>query len=262
MPVQLGVYDAEEIEEDRGTQYNLLTNAIYEPSTALSWEHNSSSQSKVRAEKGKVVVRSSYFLKSSTQDRNQVKKSYEDDVATEKCRATFADFGYRSVSDDCEKKTRTVKKNAIVRSAYFQHKPSRESINYDKSDNCLVKETIIHQDKHFLGPYEVECKTTIDKGDGIWCSYSQQNSVSMNSQEIENVNLLDEDHLISDREKYAVPEISSFGIDILEGASKKRKAMMVDDGETVSATFLKVIYLFCMCLWFVIRDLRFMIPFL
>ncbi|KAI5670730.1 hypothetical protein M9H77_11094 [Catharanthus roseus] len=230
-----GVYDAEEIEEDRGTQYNLLTNAIYEPSTALSWEHNSSSQSKVRAEKGKVVVRSSYFLKSSTQDRNQVKKSYEDDVATEKCRATFADFGYRSVSDDCEKKTRTVKKNAIVRSAYFQHKPSRESINYDKSDNCLVKETIIHQDKHFLGPYEVECKTTIDKGDGIWCSYSQQNSVSMNSQEIENVNLLDEDHLISDREKYAVPEISSFGIDILEGASKKRKAMMVDDGETEDA---------------------------
>ena len=155
IPINVGVNDTEDIEDDRGRQYNVLENAIFEPCIALSSEHNSiSSQSKVGAENGKVIVRSPYFLKKSTQEYNQFKKNYEDDAANKKCQTTISNFGYRSITDDCEKKTRTVNKNVIVRSSYFLHKPSKGSIHYDNIDNCSVKETV-HNDKHMFSLEQV-----------------------------------------------------------------------------------------------------------
>lgn len=214
---------------------------------------------KVLGEDGKVIVRSSYFPKKSTQVSNQFKDNNVDDAAIEKCATSLSSFAYRSGSDDCEKKMKIVNKNFIVRSSYFQHKPSKGRAQNEKSNNYLVNGTVLY-DTHLSGLDEVEGKSTIDdEGKVIWSRHLHQNSVSRNSQDNKYEMLLEEDSLARDRDEHAAPQITSFCTDIQEGPTKKRKAMVMDYVETVCTIFPKFI-----SLWFCLttRIFRFIISLL
>lgn len=270
-----GISEREHSKQDIGTGDDVQEKATYLSCAAFSGQHKSiRSQIKVRGEDGKVIVRSSYFLKKSTQLDNQFKENHVNDAATEKCgevrgedgkvmvRSSYflkksiqvdnqfednvddaaiekcgtstSSLANRFGSDECEKKMRLLNKNFIMRSSYFQHKHLKRSAQYEDSNDYLVNGTV-HSDTHLFGLDEAEGKSTIDEGKGIWSGHLHQNSVTRNSQDNKYEMLLEEDSLARDTEEDAVPQTTSFCTDIQEGPTKKRKAMMMDYVENEDA---------------------------
>lgn len=295
MPVNAGVNDTEHTVQDIGIEDDVEEKMTFVPCAALSGQNKAiQSLVKVRGEDGKVIVRSSYFLKKSTQVDNQFKENHVDDAASEKCGKVRGEDGKVIVQSSYFLKKSTqvnnqFKDNIVDDAAIEKCGTSLSSFAYRSgSDDCEKKMKVVNKniitrscyfqhkpskgsaqseksnnylvnrsvlsDTHLFGLGEVEGKSPTDEGKEIWSRHLHQNSVSRNNQDNKYEMLLEEDRLGRDREEHAAPQITSFCNDIQECPTKKRKARTMDYVETVCTIFPKFISL---CFWLTTRIFRF-----
>lgn len=110
----------------------------------MSKEHAQDlSESKTRAAKKKVIVRSSYFLKNNKKEDIQDDKSEINEAANDKFRSSIRENDYDSMSDAMNGAMVAAVKNAIPQSSYFQSKPSARNVPAGDTEQKENKRVIV-----------------------------------------------------------------------------------------------------------------------
>nr|XP_009604428.1 exonuclease 1 isoform X1 [Nicotiana tomentosiformis]XP_033512784.1 exonuclease 1 isoform X1 [Nicotiana tomentosiformis] len=161
------------------------------------------SESTIEAEKGKVIVRSSYFMKNKKKEDNQDDKSEINGAANDRSHRSIQENDCDSMSDARDETVAAVVKNTIVRSSYFQHKPSAG--NGDTEQSKENKRVIVRS------------------------SYFQHKRSAGTK---ENENCQDNSHVPAELQ-HTSPKASS-GNDCCEVRLKKRKVTFIDTAQTES----------------------------
>lgn len=135
-----GLLEEEEIENGLGLQPVPLRHPICKPCITLSKERSLDlSESKTRAPKKNVIVRSSYFLKNTKKEDIQDDKSEINEAANDKSHSSIRENDYDSMSDARNGAVIAAVKNANPRSSYFQHKPSARNGQYINGSSFLSR---------------------------------------------------------------------------------------------------------------------------
>ncbi|KAM3361947.1 exonuclease 1 isoform X1 [Capsicum galapagoense] len=190
----------EEIENGLGLQPVPLRHPICKPCITLSKERSLDlSESKTRAPKKNVIVRSSYFLKNTKKEDIQDDKSEINEAANDKSHSSIRENDYDSMSDARNGAVIAAVKNANPRSSYFQHKPSARNVPAGETEQKENKRVIVRS------------------------SYFQKNLANDNSQ-----GNLD----VAAELEHTNPK-ASLGDDCSERRLKKRKVTFIDTVQTV-----------------------------
>ncbi|KAL3345029.1 hypothetical protein AABB24_024136 [Solanum stoloniferum] len=197
-----GILVEEETENGLGLQSVPLQHPICKPCITLHKEHALDiSESKTRAAKEKVIVRSSYFLKNNKEDF-QDDKSETNEAANDKTRSSIRENDYDSISDVMNGAVVAAVKNAIPQSSYFQPKASARNVPAGDTEQKKNKRAIVRS------------------------SYFQKNLANENSQ-----GNLD----VAAELEHTNPKASS-GDDCPERRLKKRKVTFIDTVQTENAS--------------------------
>ncbi|XP_059289775.1 exonuclease 1 isoform X3 [Lycium ferocissimum] len=200
-----GLPQEEEIANGLGLQTVPLQHPICKPCITLSNECALDlSESKTRAAKNKVIVRSSYFLKNNKKEDFQDDKRERNEAANDKSRSSMRENDFDSMADARNGAVLAAVKNAVPRSSYFQHKPSAESVPAGDTEEK-----------------EKEKKRVI-----VRSSYFQKNLANENSHGNSDVAV---------ELEHTYPRDSS-GNDCSERGLKKRKVTFIDTVQTENAS--------------------------
>ncbi|KAK4361267.1 hypothetical protein RND71_020219 [Anisodus tanguticus] len=135
-----GLLEEEEIANGLVLQPVPLQHPICKPCITLSKEHALDlSESKTRAAKQKMTVRSSYFLKKNKKEDIQDDKSETNEAANDKSRSSIQENDCVSMSDARNGAVIAAVKNAIPRSSYFQYKPSAGNEREREKKRVIVR---------------------------------------------------------------------------------------------------------------------------
>ncbi|KAJ8549402.1 hypothetical protein K7X08_033109 [Anisodus acutangulus] len=135
-----GLLEEEEIANGLVLQPVPLQHPICKPCITLSKEHALDlSESKTRAAKQKMTVRSSYFLKKNKKEDIQDDKSETNEAANDKSRSSIRENDCVSMSDARNGSVIAAVKNAIPQSSYFQYKPSAGNGQKRKRKRVIVR---------------------------------------------------------------------------------------------------------------------------
>ncbi|XP_019250467.1 PREDICTED: exonuclease 1 isoform X2 [Nicotiana attenuata] len=200
-----GRLEEEEIANDTGLQPVAPQHPICKPCMTSSKERALDlSKSTIQAEKGKVIVRSSYFLKNKKKEDNQDDKSEINGAANDKSHRSIQENDCDPMSDARDETVAAVVENAIVRSSYFQHKPSAE--NGDTEQKEKENKRVIVRSSYFQHKRSAGTK--------------------------ENENCQDNSHVAAELQ-HTSPKASP-GNDCCEVRLKKRKVTFIDTAQTES----------------------------
>lgn len=194
------------------------------------------SESTIEAEKGKVIVRSSYFMKNKKKEDNQDDKSEINGAANDRSHRSIQENDCDSMSDARDETVAAVVKTAIVRSSYFQHKPSAGNGWYINSFNLFIKDDAPDDTiNSFLVPLGDTEQSKENKRVIVRSSYFQHKRSAGTK---ENENCQDNSHVAAELQ-HTSPKASSEN-DCCEVRLKKRKVTFIDTAQTVSCFSIDV----------------------
>lgn len=175
-------------------------------------------------------------MKNKKKEDNQDDKSEINGAANDRSHRSIQENDCDSMSDARDETVAAVVKNTIVRSSYFQHKPSSGNGWYINSYNLLIKDDAPDDNKFIFGSSgDTEQKEKENKRVIVRSSYFQHKRSAGTK---ENENCQDNSHVAAELQ-HTSPKASSEN-DCCEVRLKKRKVTFIDTAQTVSCFSIDV----------------------